>query len=161
MPPRRVLDIDQPLPNLDFDEQLADIDFNRPLANINFGDWCRHIQRVDEAITRLCDAIDMSRDDQLMHDAPVHDPPVHRLTRDAYLAVVALDQALHGAYSEDTHTSVALALTQLAVNRLLDALEPYVAEDVRQARQVLEDQVNRRRDRVGSLFETRKNIVRT
>jgi len=102
------------------------LELGRLRDNLDFAEWCRHIRAVDTALCRLCDAID----DPRSHDHPSAD----RLARDAYLSVLALAQTLHGAYSDDPRTQHALELTGLAVGQLLDALEPYVAEEARTLR---------------------------
>ena len=104
------------------------VESGRLRDDIDFAEWCRHVRTIDTALARLGDAIDAPRAD---------DPPIDRLARDAYLAVLALAQLLHGTYSEDPRTLSTLELTQLAVGQLLDALEPYVAAEQREARRVL------------------------
>jgi hypothetical protein len=98
--------------------------------DIDFEAWCRHVRTVDAALVKLCDAIDDPKPDR---------PPIDRLARDAFMAVLALAQLLAGAYSDDTRTMSTVALTQLAVGQLLDALEPYVTNQDRDARRVLLD----------------------
>jgi hypothetical protein len=97
---------------------------------IDFEAWCREVRSVDLALTTFCDAID---------DPKPGDPPLDRLARHAFIAVLALAQLLAGAYSEHDRTSATLELTQLAVGHLLDALEPYVTRQDRDARRVLLD----------------------
>jgi hypothetical protein len=112
--------------HLDVAFTSAMLELGRLRDNIDFAEWCRHIRAVDTALCRLCDAID----DPRAHDHPSAD----RLARDAYISVLALAQTLHGAYSDDARTQHALELTGLAVGKLLDALEPYVAEEARSLR---------------------------
>jgi hypothetical protein len=98
--------------------------------DIDFAAWCRHVRSVDLALTTFCDAID---------DPKPGDPPLDRLARHAFMAVLALAQLLAGAYSDHARTSSTLALTQLAVDHLLDALEPYVTSQDRDTRRILLD----------------------
>lgn len=102
------------------------LEIGRLRDNLDFAEWCRHLAAVDGALMRLCDAID----DPQSHDHSSAD----RLARDAYLSVLALAQTLHGAYSDDLKAQHALELTGLAVGKLLDALEPYVAPMTRSLR---------------------------
>lgn len=106
------------------------VEVGRLHEDIDFVAWCRHVRTVDRALARLCDAID---------DPKPADPPLDRLARDAFMAVLALAQLLSGAYSDQPRTANALELTRLAVGQLLDALEPYVTQQDREARHVLLD----------------------
>lgn len=106
------------------------VEAGRVRDDIDFEAWCRHIRSVDLALTTLCDAID---------DPKPNDLPLDRLARHAFMAVLALAQLLATAYSEDPRTASTLALTQLAVGQLLDALEPYVMNADRETRRVLLD----------------------
>ncbi len=106
------------------------VEVGRLRHDVDFVDWCRHVRTVDRALTRFCDAID---------DPKPTDLPRDRLVRDAFIAVLALAQLLYGAYSDDERTSATLELTQHAVGQLLDALEPYVSGQEREARRVLLD----------------------
>jgi hypothetical protein len=98
--------------------------------DIDFEAWCRHVRAVDRALTTFCDAID---------DPKPSDPPLERLARNAFMAVLALAQLLAGAYSDHERTSSTIELTNLAVAHLLDALEPYVTRQDRDARRILLD----------------------
>jgi chorismate mutase len=89
------------------------VDAGRIHHDIDFAAWCHHVRTVDAALTRLADAIDDPKPD---------DPPAERLARNAFMAVLALAQLLHGTYSEEPRASSALELAQLAVHELLDAL---------------------------------------
>ena len=104
------------------------VEVGRLRHDVDFVDWCRHVRTVDHALTRFCDAID---------DPKPTDPPRDKLVREAFLAVLALAQLLHGADSDDERTSRTLELMQHAVGQLLDALEPYVTGNEREARRVL------------------------
>jgi hypothetical protein len=106
------------------------VDACRIHHEIDFAAWCHHVRTVDSALTRLADAIDDPKPD---------DPPADRLARNAFMAVLALAQLLHGTYSDEPRASSALELAQLAVHELLDALEPYVTGADREARRVLLD----------------------
>lgn len=106
------------------------VEAGRIRNDVDFAAWCRHVRTVDEALHRFCDAIDDPKPD---------DPSLDRLARNAFMAVLALAQLLHGAYSDDSRTASTLALTQLAVEQLLDALEPYISGREREARKVLLD----------------------
>ena len=106
------------------------VEAGRVRHDIDFAAWCRYVRTLDAALTRFCDAID---------DPKPGDPPLDRLARDAFMAVLALAQLLTGAYSDCERTTQTLALTQLAVGHLLDALEPYVLQQDRDARRVLLD----------------------
>ena len=106
------------------------VEAGRVRSEIDFGAWCRHVRRVDTALTKFCDALD---------DPKPGDPPCDRLARDAFMAVLALAQLLDGAYSEDERTASTLELTQHAVAELLDALAPYVTRADRETRRMLLD----------------------
>jgi len=106
------------------------VEAGRIRTEIDFEAWCRHVRTVDAALIKFCDAID---------DPKPADPPVDRLARDAFMAVLALAQLLYGAYSDDERTASTLAITQRAVDELLDALAPYVTNHDRDARRVLLD----------------------
>ncbi|HEY5949151.1 MAG TPA: hypothetical protein VIV40_26845 [Kofleriaceae bacterium] len=106
------------------------VEAGRLRNDLDFEAWCRHVRNVDQALARFCDAIDDPKPDT---------PPLDRLARNAFMAVLALAQLLAGAYSDDPRTSSTLELTQLAVGELLDALEPYVTRQDREARSVLLD----------------------
>lgn len=106
------------------------VEAGRVRDDIDFEAWCRHVRSVDLALTTLCDAID---------DPKPGDLPLDRLARHAFMAVLALAQLLAGSYSDDPRTASTLALTQLAVGELLDALEPYVTNADRETRRVLLD----------------------
>ena len=104
------------------------VEAGRVRDDVDFAEWCRHVRDVDTALIRFCDAIDVPKPG---------DPPLDRLARSAFMSVLALAQLLYGAYSEDARTAETLALTQVAVGQLLDALEPYVTGQDREARKVL------------------------
>ena len=104
------------------------VEVGRLRDEIDFAAWCHHVRAVDAALARLADAIDDPKPD---------DPSADLLARNAFLAVLALAQLLHGAYSDEPRTSSALELAQLAVHQLLDAHEPYVTSADRDARRVL------------------------
>lgn len=106
------------------------VEVGRLREDVDFAAWSRQVRSVDEALGRLCDALD---------DPKPTAPPIDRRAREAFMAVLALAQLLAGAYSDDTRTRSALELTQLAVGHLLDALEPYVTNQDREARRVLLD----------------------
>jgi hypothetical protein len=105
------------------------VEIGRLRHDIDHAAWCRHVRTVDEALARFCDAID--------HPKPNDD--ASQLARSGFMAVLALAQLLHGTYSDDPRTATALELTQLAVQQLLDALEPYVTRADSEARRVLLD----------------------
>src|SRR5262249_32912172 len=85
--------------------------------DVDFDEWCRHLRAVDAALVRLCDAIDAPR---------AGDLPLEQLARRAFVAVLALAQLLHGAYSEDDRIAQTIESTRRAVRDLLDALDPYI-----------------------------------
>lgn len=85
------------------------------------------MRTVNQALDQLGDAIDR---------API-DPALERLVRDSFISVLALAQLLAGAHSPEPHTSAALDDARRSVDRLLDALEPYVTHQDRETRRVL------------------------
>jgi hypothetical protein len=106
------------------------VEIGRLRHTIDFDAWCRHVRSLDTALSRFCDAI---------YDPKPSDPPLERLARNAFMAVLALAQLLHGAYSDEPRASATLELTQRAVHELLDSLEPYVSGQDRDARRILLD----------------------
>lgn len=89
--------------------------------------WTPRTRTVNQALDQLGDAIDR---------APV-DPALERLVRDSFISVLALAQLLVGAHSPDPHTLAALDDARRSIDRLLDALEPYVSHQDRETRRVL------------------------
>lgn len=93
-------------------------------------DLTRHVHTVNIALTRFCDAFD---------DPAITAPTSEQLARDAFMAVLALAQLLRGASIDHERRSSAIERTQLAVDELLDALEPYVTVQEAETRRVLLD----------------------
>lgn len=93
-------------------------------------DLTRHVHTVNVALTRFCDAFD---------DPTLTAPLREQLARDAFMAVLALAQLLHGASIDHERRSSTIERTQVAVDALLDALEPYVTAQEAEARRVLLD----------------------
>jgi len=88
------------------------------------------LRDVEDALARFCEALE---------SPDPSDPQIESLAREAYLAVLALAQLLHRACADDEPTTTTLALSQIAVHELLDALSPYVTRQDREARSVLLD----------------------
>jgi hypothetical protein len=93
-------------------------------------DLTRHVHTVNVALSRFCDAFDDPTSTSLVRE---------QLARDAFMAVLALAQLLHGASIDHERRSATIERTQLAVDELLDALEPYVTAQEAETRRVLLD----------------------